>query len=440
MTAVSATVPGTADRTRLPRVAWVRQRIEGPVVADVSAEVSAGLAALPLAAKVRRGDTVAVALGSRGISHLDGVARTVVDHLRSLGAEPFVVPAMGSHGGATATGQQAVLAGYGLTEATLGCPVRSGMEVVDLGPARRGFPLWQDALAAAADHVVVVNRVKPHTLFSAPFESGLVKMLMIGLGKRDGAATIHNAVIEHGWGSVVDEVAPLLIDRTRLLAGVALVERADERTAVVSVLPPERWLTDEPLLLDQARSLMPRIPFSPVDLLLLDRIGKNISGAGLDTNVVGRKEGHHPPTHGETPAVQFIAVRGLTAETRGNAVGVGLAELARSRVIREMDVAVTRLNALTAGDLPGAMLPLDYETDAEIMTAALSMIGLRPPERARMVWARDTLRLGRTLCSEALLDEAAVRDDLEVIGAPFDLPLDSEGNLPDDLTSVPGYE
>ncbi len=303
------------------------------------------------------GDSVALTGGSRGLT--DGLValRVVVDHVRALGAEPFLVPAMGSHGGGTAEGQEAVLAGYGMTEATLGCPVQASMDVVEVGRSALGYPLWQDRLAAEADHVVVVNRVKPHTMFAGPHESGLVKMLLLGLGKWDGATTFHRAVIDHGWEAVAADAAPRVLAASSVLCGVALVERSDERTARVAVLAPEQWMAEEPDLLDDARRWMARLPFDDVDLLLLDRIGKDISGTGLDVNVVGRKAVAHPLASDGPGGVRAIAVRGLTAGTRGNAVGIGLAELTRSRVLREMDVGATRLNALTAGRVAGPWPP-----------------------------------------------------------------------------------
>ncbi|MGI8491523.1 MAG: lactate racemase domain-containing protein [Acidimicrobiales bacterium] len=419
----------------LPEVGWVRQAVVGPVVDDVAAEVTAGINTTDLATRVKPGQSVAITGGSRGITDIAVVLRTVAAHLRSLGAHPFVVPAMGSHGGGTAEGQVRVLESCGVSESTVGCPVRSSMEVVELGRCALGFRLWQDRLAAEADHLVVCNRVKPHTMFAGPVESGLAKMLLVGLGKQRGAAEVHRAVMEHGWEKVITVATPEVIERSALACGVAVVERSDERTARVAVLEPHEWTTQEPALLDQAREWMPRVPFPDVDLLLLDRIGKNISGAGLDTNVVGRKANAHPPPWVPHGGIRCIAIRGLTTETQGNAVGVGLAELARSRVLREMDVASTRLNALTAGDLAPAMLPLDFETDREILDVAMGQLGLREPSRARLVWARNTLELTETLCSAALLEDA-VQHCLEVIGEPFALPFDEVGNLPDDLPPI----
>jgi hypothetical protein len=416
-----------------PRFFGVRQQVVGPLVEDVAGEVRAGLERLGLEDLVRPGDSVAVGVGSRGIADVAGAVRAVVVHLLDLGADPFVVPAMGSHGGGTAAGQEATLAARGVTEQTVGCRVRSTMEAVEVGRSSHGFPLLVDAHAAAADHVVVVNRVKPHTMFTGEVESGLSKMLMLGLGKQAGAAIYHGAILDHGWMPVVRDVVPRLVRAAGVLAGVALVERGDDRTARVAVVPGDRLLDDEPALLRDARRWMAKLPFGDVDLLLIDRIGKDVSGAGFDVNVVGRKGSPHE-VHGDAPArVRTIAVRGLTEATHGNALGIGLAELCRSRVLEEMDVEATRLNALTAGDVPAAMTPLPYGTDAEMIAAGLRLVGLRGPQEARVCWIRDTLRLRHSVCSEAYLDAAREREDLEVLGAPLPLPLDDDGNLPDDL-------
>ena len=414
----------------------VLQRVEGPVVEDVRAEVDRGLTALRLERRVRSGQSVAVTAGSRGVTGSGEALRAIVSHVRRLGAEPFVVPPMGSHGGATAEGQLRVLESYGHTEASLGCAIRSSMNVIEIARSPLGIPIWQDRAAAEADHVIVCNRVKPHTMFTGPVESGLVKMLMIGLGKEKGASMCHRAVMDLGWPAMIDELAPVVIGNTSLLAGVALVERADEMTSRVAVLAPEQWLPEEPRLLDLARGLMPRLPFDGIDLLLLDRIGKNISGAGMDTNVIDRKQDTHPATHHPGVSVRLIGVRALSVETAGNAIGLGLAEFARSRVLRGMDARVTRMNALTAGDPPGAMLPVDFETDAEILDVALSMTGLRTPAQARVVWARDTLELARTICSVALVEDRERSAEIEVLGEPFALRFDAQGNLPDDLSEV----
>jgi hypothetical protein len=425
------TSPGSVPA--LPDFFRVRQRFDGPRLEDVPTAVRETLESLDLGSRVRPGETVAIAAGSRGIANLTLVLAEIVRHLRSLGAEPFIVPAMASHGGGTAEGQLRILSSYGVTEENCGCPIRSATEVVRVCDSKLGFPVLFDRNAFEASHVVLCNRVKPHTLFSGPIESGLLKMLMIGLGKRDGAALYHRAILEHGYSAVLEEVGKELLARCRVLAGVALVERGDDETARIEALAPERFFSDEPRLLEMARRWMPHLPFPDVDLLLIDEIGKNVSGSGLDTNVVGRKSSLHRAAGDEPIRVRFIAVRSLTPSTLGNAVGIGVAEFCRSRVLREMDTAATRLNALTAGDLTAAMLPLDYETDAEILAAAVPLIGLRPPEQSRILWIHNTLELAEAECSSPLLEEARRRPDLEVVSELRPLPLDGDGNLPDRL-------
>jgi hypothetical protein len=364
---------------------------------------------------------------------MPAVVAAVVTHLQRLGAAPFIVPAMGSHAGGTGEGQEAMLAELGISEATCGCPVRSSMDTVELFQSKLGFPIFFDRLASEADHVVVCNRVKPHTLFQGPIESGLSKMLLVGLGKRAGAATCHLAFAEHGFTTVLDDVLPMLIERSRLLAGVAVVDNASEQPARVAALGPDQLRDREPALLTEAGALMATLPFDDVDVLLIDRIGKNISGGGLDNNVVGRKTTLHHIDPATRPRVRYIVVRGLTNATHGNAMGVGLAELCRTRVLDQMDVAASWLNAVTAGDLPTVMAPVHYDTDRELLDTALTLVALRPVEEARVLWIRDTLHLDVVAASGALLREAAGRDDLEVIGDGWALPLGPDGNLPDDL-------
>jgi len=415
---------------RAPAFVWVRQRFGGPVVDDVAAAVAEGLgsAEVALGERVRPGDTVAVAVGSRGITDLVAAVRATVATLGGAGARPFVVPAMGSHGGATAAGQEAILTALGVTEASVGCPVRSSMAVAPVADSPLGHPLVVDRLAAEADHVVLCNRIKPHTTFAGPVESGLAKMLVIGLGKAEGATTAHRASLEHGFTAMLAAAAPVLVERCRVLAGVALVERGDDRTAVVAVVPGDRIVEREPALLATARSLLPRLPFADADVLLVDRIGKDVSGTGIDTNVVGRKlAAPDPSLH-----IRHVVVRGLTEATGGNALGLGFADLCRRRVVERLDPVALRVNAVTAANLGAARVPLTAATDAELLDVALPLIGLRPPESARIQWIRDTAHLERVACSVTYLDDAAGRDDLEILGDPWALPLGPDGNLPDD--------
>ena len=414
-----------------PPVFRLRQLFDSPQIEDVPGEVHAQLARLDLAEKVRPGQTVAITAGSRGIANIDRIIRAAVDHLKGLGAEPFIVPAMGSHGGGTAQGQREVIESYGVTEEAIGCPIRSGMETVVVCQTAEAFPVHFDRHAFGADHVLVANRIKPHTRFVGDIESGLMKMMLIGLGKHAGAKIYHRAIEDYSFGQIIRSVAGEVLGKCRVLAGLAIVENAYDRTARIEAVRPEELESREKELLVLARQWMPRLPFDRVDLLIVEEIGKNISGTGMDTNVVGRKFNDHQAVDGELPKVRRIALRKLTPETHGNAVGLGMAEFCRSQLLRETDFHVTRLNAITAGHVSAAMPPLDYETDREILDAALSNIGLTDAPDARILWIRNTLELAEVECSAACLQEARQRDDLEVLTPLRDLPLDAEGNLAD---------
>jgi hypothetical protein len=261
-------------------------------------------------------------------------------------------------------------------------------------------------------------------------ESGLMKMMLIGLGKHAGAIIYHRAIQDHAFGQIVRSVAREVLAKCRIVAGLAIVENSLDETAMIAAVAPEQFEEREKQLLRVAREWLPRLPFRVADVLLIDEIGKNISGTGMDTNVVGRKFLDHRPAEQEFPKIRHICVRGLTRETHGNATGLGLAEFCRSQVVREMDVRATRINCITGGHVTGAMLPLDYETDREILDVALSTIGLTAPQDARLMWIRNTLDVVELECSEAFYNEARERGDLEILEAPRALPLDRAGNLP----------
>jgi hypothetical protein len=388
------------------------------------------LARLPLAERVRPGDTVAITAGSRGIANLPLILRGAVDHFYSLGARPFVVPAMGSHGGATAAGQLEVLASLGVTEAKLGCPIQSSMETVVVCQTAEGFPVHFDRPAFNARHVVICNRIKPHTDFAGDIESGLMKMMLIGLGNHAGAKIYHRAIQDFNFDQIVRSVAKQVLSRCPILAGIAVVENGYDQTARIAAVRSEEILEREKELLVLAKQLLPRLPFRQIDLLLVDRIGKNISGTGLDTNVVGRKFNEHEALENEWPKVRRIAVRSLTEATNGNATGIGVAEFCTSRLVAQTDWRKTRLNCLTSGRVAVGMAPFDFPTDQSMITAALDTVGLVEPPQARLVWIQDTLHLGEVECSAAYLDEARQREDLEILTKPRALPYGPDGNLP----------
>ena len=414
-----------------PNIFRLRQTLEGPCIDDVAAEVDAQLAQLDLSKKVRPGQSVAVTVGSRGIANVAVMTRAIVEHLKGFGAKPFIVPAMGSHGGGSAEGQQRLIESYGITEAMVGCPIRADMETVVVGRAKEGFPIHFDRLAFEADHVVVCNRIKPHTDFTGAIESGLMKMLLIGLGNREGATIYHRAIRDFSFDQIIRSVAGEVLSRCHILAGVAVVENVRDQTARIEAVAPEAFEARERELLVLAKRWLPRLPFQHVDVLLVDRIGKEISGTGLDPNVVGRKYNDHQALDDEFPKVRRIALRGLTEATRGNAIGMGMAEFCRSDLLRRADRDVTRLNGLTSGHIAAVMAPLDYQTDREMLSVALGTIGLAEPPDARLLWIADTLHLGEMECSSAYLGEAQGRDDIEILTDLRTLPFDAAGNLPE---------
>jgi len=392
----------------------VRQTFPRPQLADIPAGVRTALAAARLS--IKRGDTVAVGAGSRGIASIDVIVKAAIGYLRDLDARPFIFPAMGSHGGATPEGQRDVLAHYGITEAAMGCEIRATMEVIQAGEAL-GMPVWLDRIASEADWIGLVNRVKPHTDFKGSIESGLFKMMTIGLGKWHGATQYHRANVNHGYETVITAVGREMLAKARIGFGLGIVENGYDETARVEAFNAADLEAGERRLLKDAREWMARLPFSPIDVLVVEEIGKNISGAGMDTNVIGRPSNPHEPFPAE-PKILWIVALDLTEESGGNATGIGNAEFATRRLRDKIDWKKTAINCLTACAPNGAKLPLVFDSDLEAVENALNCIGLTPPEQARVIRVKSTLMLGEIECSEAFLPEIAKRPDLEVIGEP----------------------
>lgn len=413
-----------------PQIFRVRQTFERPQVTDIPGEVASQLASLSLQKSVKPGQAVAITAGSRGIANIQLVIKAIVDHFKGLGAKPFIVPAMGSHGGGTAEGQQEIIEGYGITEAFCGCPIRASMETVVVCQAAEGFAVHFDKLAFGADHVVVCGRVKPHTGFYGDIESGLMKMMLIGLGKHAGAKIYHRAIKDYSFGQIVRSVAREVLSKCRIVAGVGIVENGYDETAKIQVVAPHEFEDREKELLVLAKKWLPSLPFKTADLLLIDEIGKNISGTGMDTNVVGRKYLDHVAAEHEWPKIRTIVIRGLTPETHGNATGIGLAEFALTRAIDAIDIPITRTNCLTGGHATGAMIPIHYASDREVLDVSLPIIGLTEPVDAKLMWIHNTLDVAEVECSAAYLDEARERTDLEIISDVRPLPFDASGVLP----------
>src|SRR5215470_2873915 len=409
----------------LPTMIRVRQTFARPRVEDIPRTVAERLQAAGL--PIKRGDTVAVGAGSRGIANIDTIVKATVRYLKDLGARPFVFPAMGSHGGGTAEGQLSVLAHYGITEATMGCPVRATMEVTQVGEAL-GLPVWLDRFADEADWIGLVNRIKPHTDFKGTIESGLFKMMTIGLGKWKGAVQYHRANVNHGYETVITGVGREMLAKARIGFGLGIAENGYDETAQIEAFSAAELEAGERRLLKSAREWMARLPFSPIDVLIVEQMGKNISGAGMDTNVIGRPTNPHEPFPND-PKILWIVALDLTDESYGNAIGIGNADFTTRRLVDKIDMKPTLINAITACEPGTAKVPATYETDRDAVEAALSCIGLAPPERARVIRIKNTLMLGEIEVSEAFAPDLAKRPDLTPLGDPAPLPFDAAGRL-----------
>jgi hypothetical protein len=394
-------------------------------VADIPRAVAEALERAGLG--VKRGDTVAVGAGSRGVANIAEIVGAAVRYLLDRGARPFVFPAMGSHGGGTPEGQLSVLAHYGITEAAMGCPLRATMDVVQVGEAL-GLPVWLDRQAAEADWIGLVNRVKPHTDFKGSIESGLFKMMTIGLGKYRGAVQYHRMNIHHGYERVITAVGREMLARARIGFGLGVVENGYDETARIEAFTAATLEDGERRLLKDARDWMMRLPFSPMDVLVVEEMGKNVSGAGMDSNVIGRPTNPHEPFPAD-PKILWIVVLDLTEESYGNATGIGNADFTTRRLVEKIDQKATLINCITACAPNGAKVPATYETDREAVETALSCIGLTPPDRARVIRITNTLTLGEIEVSEAFLPEVAQRPDLTPLGTPVPLGFDAAGRL-----------
>jgi hypothetical protein len=411
---------------RFPKMTLVGQRLYAQKVEDVPSAVREALRGLALETW-RPGLSVAVGVGSRGISQISLIVHECVRFLKERGLEPFIVPAMGSHGGNTPEGEISVLAGLGITESSMGVPIRPAGDTVEIGRLEIGMPVLMDRNAAEADHTVVINRVKPHTKFHGPIESGLTKMLTIGLGKGQGAALYHRAAIQHSFTILQDAARHILKNRS-VLFGLAILEDGYKDTAKICVVEPQNWFSQERALLENARSMLAHIPFDPIDVLIIDEIGKDISGIGMDSNVTGR----HRDLVGDfftAPQVKRIFVRDLSPGTDGNGNGIGLADMTTQRLVNALDLEKTYTNALTAISPEKAAIPMHFQTDRRCLEACLNTIGMVEPEAARIVRIKNTLRLDKLLVSQALEHEVASNPDLQILRPSEPMAFDHNGNL-----------
>ncbi len=394
----------------------VEQRFDAPRVEDVAAAVRHALEDGELLHRIPAGATVAVGAGSRGIANIPTIVRAVVGRLREAGSRPFVFPAMGSHGGATAEGQKALLAELGITNESVGAEIRATMEVKQIGQIPDGPPLFQDVISAAADSTLLVGRVKPHTDFRSHIESGLAKMAVIGLGKQHGAALMHRLGAP-GFQRYLEPAARIYEANTNLVGGLAIVENAYDQTAeIVGLIASEIGGPREARLLERAKQLMASLPFPEIDVLVVRQLGKNISGTGMDTNIIGRLMIPRQPETFGGPDVAVIAVLDITNETHGNATGMGLANITTARVVAKTNWAAMYTNAVTSGifGMWRVSMPITMADDRRALEVATRGCG-QPPEAARMVFIRDTLTLDRLWVSPSLRAEVEAHPRLSIV-------------------------
>jgi hypothetical protein len=424
--------PGTASELRLPRMRIVKQRYDVLPKIDVLAEVDREWMRLKDGLDMAKGSSVAIGVGSRGITNLRAVVRAVVEKLKEAGCRPFILPAMGSHGGATADGQTDVLRSRGITEESVGAPIRATMDVIPMGEVD-GIPLFIDRLAYEADGIVPINRVKPHTNFIGPTESGLIKMLAIGMGNQIGAEHYHRLSVVRDQYTIISSAGKELLKRCRVLFGVGLVENQAHETAVLKMALADNIEGVETDLLKMARACLPTLPMDEIDLLIIDEMGKDISGEGIDPNVVGRDVCAYGAKR-PRPKITRIFVRDLTEGSEGSALGIGQADFTTTRLVDKIDFQVTSINCLTSCCPESGMVPLTYPSDREAIAAALMTLRPYTQEDVRIVHIKNTLELMRMLVSQGCLADLEDRPELEIGTENLDLKFDPSGNLTSLLT------
>jgi len=397
-----------------------------PGVEDLDGEIRQSLSALAIPHKRLQGKSIAVTAGSRGIANLKEIIRSACDWLKAQGARPFVIPAMGSHGGATAEGQRLILEEYGVTPEAVGAEIISDMSTVRLGETTEGFQVHMDRNAWAADGVLVINRIKPHTDFNGKIESGLLKMIAVGLGKRDGAQETHRWGRKYGNEHVIRSMASVVFSTGKILCGLGVVENEMHQVAIVRAALPEGIVAMEEETLPVARRMVPRVPFSECQILIVDEMGKNISGTGMDTKVIGRGVRPQPP---DGPQFNLIYVRNLSAASDGNAIGVGLADAIHERLYRRIDLNKTYMNVRTSLNPLMARLPMYMPSDREALAYLLATIGTPGPDDQRIIWIQNTLALDRVAVSCSLVNGANVPPGWRVLPGEFAMNFDHEDNL-----------
>lgn len=411
-----------------PKMYRIGQVFEVPKVDNIEKTLNHELESIQIQSRIKAGSRIAITAGSRGIANIDRILKQLVHIIKENSAKPFLIPAMGSHGGGTPKGQLEVLKSLKITEKSIGAPIISSLEVVEVGKSSFGFPVLVDKHAAEADGIIVVNRVKPHTEFEGPIESGLMKMMAIGMGKHKGCLQVHKQTVNYGYKEVIPEIGRVILEKLPISFGVALVENVYDETAMLRAIPPSQFLFEEKRLLVHAKKLMARLPFGTIDVLIVDEMGKNISGTGLDTNVIGRIMfiGEKEP---KSPKITRIVVLDLTEESHGNAIGIGLADYTTQSLVHKIDPVATSTNAIAAVTPEKGRIPIALKTHRKAVETAFATIREVDPEKARVVHIKNTLEIAEFDVSESLLEEVKGKENFSLKRELGPLSFDGQENI-----------
>ncbi|QEK12910.1 DUF2088 domain-containing protein [Crassaminicella thermophila] len=409
----------------LPKIVKVKQKFLRPKLENIKHEIRYQIKNKNVLSKIQKGQNVAITAGSRGIANLPLILKEIVYCIKEAGGDPFIVPAMGSHGGAKAEGQRAILEKMGITKSYIGAPIKATMEVVKIGETNTGLPVYIDKFANDADALIVVNRIKPHTSFRGKVESGLMKMITIGLGKQKGAEICHSL----GFGRMAENIlyiAREVIEKKNIIFGVGIVENAYDETAKIAVLQKDEFETKEAILLEESKKYMSKIHFDKFDVLVIDEIGKDISGTGMDTNIIGR---YHTPYATGGPQITKMVVLDLTEKTHGNANGIGIVDFTTRRVFNKMSLEQTYPNSITSTVQESIKIPMILNNDKLAIAAAIKTCNIKDQTKVRLIRIKNTKYLDEIYISESLLKEASYNENIHVIGELETFHFDKNGNL-----------
>lgn len=411
-----------AESAVFPKMYKIKQRLNDQKISDIPAEIFKQLDDIGMRNTIKPGSSIGVCSGSRGINNIDTIVKAVCDYVRACDAKPFILPAMGSHGGATAEGQKQVSEKFGISEEAMGCEIRSSMETVQFEDTDIGTPVYFDKIGYESDGVIVVNRVKPHTDFTANNESGIVKMLAVGLGKQKGASAMH----DNGLGRTIPETCNVILKNAPILAGVGIVENSKDETYILQAVKPENFIEEDARLLKESYGQVPKIPYEDVDILVVKEMGKQYSGTGMDTKTIGRMKilGENEPA---SPRVKKLVVLRLSKDSYGNALGVGLADVTVKKLVDAIDYEAMYSNLITTTFLERGKVPVHMDTEQEAIGVAFRTAGNLDSKTARIMIIKDTLHLEEVIVSEKIYNE--IKDKVELLEEDVKISFDNGGLL-----------